>query len=154
MLRNRWELDGNSRRTTKSSTPALPKNKKALGPWCMLSHLLGLKNFFFAYLCFLPFLAKANSRGKTMGEYYNKVKNKSFKSIIFFWAHGGSNINSIRSQNIIHKLPLRIPCQFFIYLHFLGPLNFQALCKMNLYHDSPFPSIINSLLHWSWAVKL
>jgi hypothetical protein len=37
---------GTQEEQQKSTTPTLPKNKKALGPWCMLSHFLGLKMVF------------------------------------------------------------------------------------------------------------
>jgi hypothetical protein len=71
---------------------------------------------------------------------------------MFFWAHSltnfvssppqivGHGTKSIKPWNITHKLPLRIPWQIFIYLHFFGPLGLQILCKNELIPQQSFSS--------------
>jgi hypothetical protein len=68
MLGTQCEFDENTMRTTKILTPSPSlerRKKKNLGSWCMLSHLLEYKNFYFFYTyVFCPFFPRLMGRAK------------------------------------------------------------------------------------------
>ena len=67
---------------------------------------------------------------------------------------GRPDVNSGRAWNLIHSLPCRTPCRFFIHEVFFGPLGLHLRMWSELGWSPPFRPMRALRLQWSWAFSL